>query len=1066
MTEPTHPALQRLRRPRCTTQLAGALTDQLTAETTMPFPHGYSLAQRKSTPPTYDTPARGGEMLRLFDAYTARQAVIVNPRHSPMLDEVLDGTHLELRRAAVHRWKVVTTETLRQQATSVDLNGGEPAARPPQLLTPDEEIADAVAWSGAPARETALTILMLHEAVEPLQRTLLSAAQRLARELNETHERAAEQTRITLLCGSDCNAFITKSLGMSLAEFYSAATATPEDGAERATAFAVLTWAHAAPQGEHDGNGNVKNEPGAGDDSGSSSSSSNGKRQRGGGVQALLPVSTRRKIMPAVPSGRRELGAGLEVRYRSAIAPIATPWQASHARAFRALTRAVYAAGAQAAAEATTHGWKLSLYRMAQPYDDDGPRGTLAHIDAYEQGLRDCATDFFAKLRITPKLQLHPNLNRWYAETHNIGQDAEALTSVSSETLSRYSGNLVPLRTTDNPQDGDYIFVRLVPHDLVGGPDMRFEVLPAGPERTEEVARRMTNPRVVHGLLCCEAGKREQALAWIAGLRAAELRNTKERCERTAGHAVDDAEVLRQMGPFWLNNQPQKCQGGEKPTGAEDLNLHVVFVGYEVAAIDRHVSHFGVSRAGRTGTPLVPPASDTADLLAQRRDLDGMGGTRLVSRTYEAVVALGAPLLQHFYVSPCDRYSAFVDAHTLQDASGEPTRQDEIDVAESTRLTRALRDAVRRVMPLFQDRDELVARCIHTVDELDGMLDRASGPKARTPPSVVEQTRRRPDIHEDAVLFGLGLDRTLVRLGDAYTAVAAQPHERGALGDLFLAVMESIDGGAGVGIADAVRHAATAVRAQHAAQRTGVTADMLTTLQTQHDALAAKLHDAQEALKKPPLAAAAAAAATLVVAPAAASPAPAVLELTATARDTLNRAMRLVPPSGLSPLPAPYPPTDNVKDLNIGMALIMHVVGIDRKSDAYAEEFTKAQRKGVCDAARAFHARVLEGTAAPTDPGLAPVAHYLGHAFAAFCHQKVAKALPPRTASIVILQQVPTSPGSIALTAYELDPTHPDKAFVLTTGALLTRAADPHTGVLGWFPETQSFCVYEHEALS
>ena len=185
-----------------------------------------------------------------------------------------------------------------------------------------------------------------------------------------------------------------------------------------------------------------------------------------------------------------------------------------------------------------------------------------------------------------------------------------------------------------------------------------------------------------------------------------------------------------------------------------------------------------------------------------------------------------------------------------------------------------------------------------------------------------------------------------------------------------------------------------------------------------------------------------------------------------TARDTLNRAMRLVAPSEISDLPAPYPPTDNVKDLNIGMGLIMKAVGIDKDSDAYAKDITKAQRKGVGAAARAFHARVLEGTAAPTDPTLAPMAHYLGHAFAAFCDQKVAKALPPRIASIVILQQVPTSPGSIALTAYELDPTHPDKAFVLTTGALLTRAADPHTGVLGWFPETRSFCVYEHEAPS
>lgn len=1057
MTEPTHPALQRLRRPRCTTHLAGALTDQLTTQATMPFPHGYPAAPREHTPPTYATPARGGEMLRLFDAYAARQAVIVNPRHSPMLDEVLAGTQLELRRAAVRRWRNVTHEALLEQTAALDRNGGgEPAARPPQLLTPDEEVVDAVAWSGAPARETALTILMLREAAEPVQRTLLSAAQRLARELNETHERAAEQTRITLLCGTDCNAFITQSLGVSLAEFHNSTTAEPGEEGERATAVVVLSWAHAAPRAEHGGNG-VKDEPDA--DNGGGGSGGNGKRPRGGGVEALLPVSTRRKTMPAVPSGRRELGDGLDVCYRFAAAPIATPdWQASHAAAFGALTRAVYAAGSRAVAEAATHGWKLSLYRLAQPYDDQGPRGTLAHIDAYEQGLRDCAADFFAKLRITPKLQLHPNLNRWYAETHSVDLDAEAPTAVPAEALSRYSGNLVPLRTADNPQDGDNVFVRLVPHDLVLGEDMSFAKLPAGPERTEEVARRMTNPRVVHGLLCCEAGKREQALAWIANLRADELQRTKERCNQAAGYAVDEAEVLRQMGPFWLNNQPQKCQGGERETGAEDLNLHVVFVGYEVAAIDRHLSHFGVSRAGRTGTPLVPPANDMADLLAQRRDLDLMGGMRRVSRTYEAVVALGAPLLQHFFVSPCDRYSAFVDAHTLHGASGEPTRQDEIDATESARLTRALRDAVQRVMPLFQDRDEQLSRRIHTADELEGMLNRASGPKARVPPSVVERARQRPDIHEDAVLFGLGLDRTLVRLGDAYTALAAQPHERGDLGDLFLAIMESIDGGAGAGIADAVRHATASVRAQRAARRTGVTADMLATLQTQHDALATELHAAQEALKArpPPIAAP-------VAAPVAAPPS-AVLELTATARDTLNRAMRLVAPTALLELPAPFPPTDNPKDLNVGMGLIMSAVGIDQRSATYAKEFSKAQRKGVMDAARAFHKRVVEGNAPTTDPTLAPVASYLGSMFAAFRDQRVVNALPPHTTGLIVLHQVGTSDGTVALTAYELDPTHPDNAFVLTTGALLTRAADPHTGVLGWFPAIQRYCVYKHDA--
>jgi len=106
----------------------------------------------------------------------------------------------------------------------------------------------------------------------------------------------------------------------------------------------------------------------------------------------------------------------------------------------------------------------------------------------------------------------------------------------------------------------------------------------------------------------------------------------------------------------------------------------------------------------------------------------------------------------------------------------------------------------------------------------------------------------------------------------------------------------------------------------------------------------------------------------------------------------------------------------------------------------------------------------LEGKAAPTDATLAPMAHYLGHAFAAFRDQKVVKALPPHITSIVLLQQVLTGSDSIALTAYELDPTHPDKAFVLTTGALLTRAADPRTGVLGWFPGPQEYCVYKHEA--
>ena len=69
-------------------------------------------------------------MLRLFDAYAARQAVIVNPRHSPMLDEVLAGTQLELRRAAVRRWRNVTHEALLEQAAALDRNGGEPAARP------------------------------------------------------------------------------------------------------------------------------------------------------------------------------------------------------------------------------------------------------------------------------------------------------------------------------------------------------------------------------------------------------------------------------------------------------------------------------------------------------------------------------------------------------------------------------------------------------------------------------------------------------------------------------------------------------------------------------------------------------------------------------------------------------------------------------------------------------------------------------------------------------------------------------------------------------------------------
>lgn len=1044
---PDHPALQRLSLPVRTTFLSGALVDQQTRTAPIPLPMGLHDAdayrRRCSKPTQFQEPRYGAEKRRLLDAYMGRQALLVIPDCAPhgvtvrpqraesLRDAMLCGETDELARAAREAWR--RDEAARQQ----QFPDTPPSKHFPKM---EECVYDTVAFSGAPARDVAVTILILSPKNALADMDLVDAAQFLARAPNASGDRAVHDVRMSLLVGTDAAAYTQRNLGTTLAALRTAADRVGFGDAPApalASVLVVASWAQAA-------------EPAAGDAPTASPTPVPTVRQHANEHRRAYadPQRPGNKQLPPVARVHRAVGEHLAIDFDYAVAPLVDDaWRGKKADAvFAELKRAVLAAFAAARPR---DGRTLHPYRLAEPYSGalDGAAGVPGH---YLHGVAECAAEFAALHRLDPKLQLHPRLTSWYLDTHKLELDEDVLI----QPLQKYNGNLVPVRTCDDPETGALVFVRLVPFDLLHAPELAPERLPEGAARNAEIRRRTCHSRVVHGILLCEAGKRADALQYVMTMRANEMRATAIRLHKERGTAPSEALVRESMGPFWLENVPGVYDGSDQRTEREiqagvepyvhpaaHLGLHVLYVAYDVAPIDRHLSHYGLSEFGEVGTPLVNMGDETRHLLELHRAIVSKGGARMVPRTYAAVAAVGGELLRRFFVAPCDRGSAFVDPQALQARAerGQTSADDHIDALEASILTQALQDAVTLHLPLFQDTDELAARHLVTSETLHALCRRFSGPTTRAErdgggsdgTAAFARTRRPLDLHEGAILHELGLDATQTRLAEAHHALSQRTRGSSELVDLLGALRDAV--GDEQLVTAALRFAAEAVGARARAERARKrTHDDANAAPADGAALAAQLEEARAEIKRLRIQAA--------------SPLAEALKLDAAGRATLLRMLRLS--DATKPRSVCYVSPDADKkakpNLTFGVQLLQRA--LDFKPDA---GFSKEQQRCVMQHIQAHHAAANANAAAAEAVATHRAAHYLAAALAGCRKAGVAKACD---ADVIVLYYV--GRNNDTLLAYLLTDGRP---VPLSVGQLVSVGARPKTAFLGWLDATSTY---------
>ena len=1053
---PDHPALQRLSLPMRTTFLSGALVDQQTRTAPIPLPMGLHDAEayrRRSAKPTqFQEPRYGGEKRRLLDAYMGRQALLVIPDLAPhgvtvrpqrgemLRDTMLCGETEELARAAREAWR--RDEAARQQQFP-----DTPSSK--HFPKMEECVYDTVAFSGAPARDVAVTILMLSPKNALTDMDLVDAAQYLARAPNANGDRAVHDVRTSLLVGADATAYVQRNLGTTLAALRTAADRVGFGDAPApapASVLVVASWAQAT-------------EPTMGDGASPMPMPTPAPvptvRQRANEHRRAYadPLRPGGKQLPPVARIHRAVGEHLAIDFDYAVAPLVDDaWRGKKAHeVFAELKRAVLAAFAAARPR---DGRTLQPYRLAEPY---GVLDSSARVPGhYLHGVAECAEEFAALHRIDPKLQLHPRLTSWYLDTHRVELDEDVLI----HHMQRYNGNLVPVRTCDDPATGALVFVRLVPFDLLHAPELAPERLPEGAERNAEIRRRTCHSRVVHGILLCEAGKRADALQYVMTMRANEMRATAIRLHKERGTAPSEALVRECMGPFWLENVPGVYDGSDQRTEKEvrdgvdpyvhpatHLGLHVLYVAYDVAPIDRQLSHYGVSEFGEVGTPLVNMGNETRHLLEQHRAILSKGGARMVPRTYAAVAAVGGELLRRFFVAPCDRGSAFVDPQALQARAerGQTSADDRIDALEASILTQALQDAVTLHLPLFQDTDELAARHLVTSETLHALCRRFSGPTARAErdgggsdgTAAFARSRRPLDLHEGAVLHELGLDATQTRLAEAHYALSQRTRGSSELVDLLGALRDAV--GDEQSVTAALRFATEAVgaraRAERARKRThddAESTDATASAASANTALAAQLEEARAELKR--------------LRTQAASPLAEALQLDAAGRATLLRMLRLSDATKPRSVCYVSPDADkkNKPNLTFGVQLMQRV--LDFRPD---DGFSKEQQRRVMQHVQAHHEAANANATAAEAVATHRAAHYLAAALEGCRKAEVAKACE---ADVIVLYYV--GRNNDTLLAYHLTDGRP---VPLSIGRLVSVGARPKTAFLGWLDASSTY---------